>query len=198
MVGLLFCDYLYQQPMYGKVKVEVTQGPDEAMSKQEARVALQQYVQLASTDQDRQKLLLANINVEQDNPYVAVLGKMLQPVPTQGELEAQGLLQQADETLKQKDMQIAELTQQVQELQNEQKLNAYSLQREIELSKLKHQQDLEKIAFEAQVKESNPAEQAKTQAEVAKAQMATEKEAISLEKEKVKASQPQIIVEGGI
>lgn len=198
MVGLLFCDYVYQQPMYGKLKVEVTQGPDEAMAKQEARVALQQYVQLASTDQDRQKLLLANINVEQDNPYVAVLGQMLQPVPTEGELQAQGLLQQADETLKQKDMQIAELTQQVQELQNEQKLNAYSLQREIELSKLKHQQDLEKIAFEAQVKESNPAEQAKTQAEVAKAEMAVEKEAISLQKEQVKASQPQVIVEGGI
>lgn len=194
MVGLLFCDYTYQQPMYGKLKVEVTQGPDEAMAKQEARVALQQYVQLATTDQDRQKLLLANINVEQDNPYVSVLGDMLQPVPTEGELTAQGLLQQADETLKQKDMQIAELTKQLNDLQNEQKLNAYSLDREIALSKLKHEQDLERIAFEAQVKESNPAEQAKTQAEIVKAQASIEKEAISLQKEQVKATQPEVVV----
>lgn len=194
LIGLVFADYTYQQPMYGKIKVEIVQGPDEAMQKQEARVALQQYAALVTTDADRQKLLLANINIENDNPYVEILGKMLQPAPTQGELQAQGLLQQADETLKQKDAQIAQLMQQVQELQQNEKLNAYSLDREITLSKLKHQQEMEKIAFEAQVKASDPAEQAKTQAEVAKAEMSVEKEALSLQKEEAKAAQPQIVI----
>lgn len=194
MVGLLFCDYIYQQPMYGKLKVEVTQGPDEAMQKQEARVALQQYVQLATTDQDRQKLLLANINIEQDNPYVATLGHMMEPVPTDAEVQANNLLGQASEQLKMKDQQIIELQRQVAELQNEQKLNAYSLEREMTLSKLKHEQEMEKLAFEAQLEQSNPAEQAKTQAEIVKAEASIEKEAISLQKEQVKATQPEVVV----
>ena len=196
LIGLLFVDYNYQQPMYGKVKVDVIQGPDEAMAKQEARVALQQYVQLVSTDQDRQKLLMANINVEQDNSYVQYLGKLLQPVPTESELQAQMLLGQAGEEMKQKDAQIIELQKQVAELQNEQKLNAYSLNREITLSKLKHEQEMEKLAFEAQLEQSNPAEQAKTQAEIVKAEASIEKEGLSLEKEKIKATQPQVVVAG--
>jgi hypothetical protein len=96
--------------------------------------------------------------------------------------------------MQQKDQQIAELQKQIEQLQTEQKINAYSLDREMVLSKLKHQQDMEKIAFEAQLKESNPAEQAKTQAEIAKAEMSVEKEALSLQKEQAKASQPQVTV----
>lgn len=195
LVGLLFVDYIYQQPMYGKIKVDVVQGPDEAMAKQEARVALQQYVQLATTDQDRQKLLLANINVERDNQYVAALGQMLQPIPTESEMQAQMLLGQAGEEMKQKDAQILELQKQVTDLTNEQKLNAYSLNREITLAKLKHEQELEKITLEAQLKAQDPGEQAKTQAEIVKAEASIEKSAIDLERDKVKASQPQVVVE---
>ena len=175
--------------------IDVVQGPDEAMAKQEARVALQQYVQLATTDQDRQKLLLANINVERDNQYVAALGQMLQPIPTESEMQAQLLLGQAGEEMKQKDAQILELQKQVTDLTNEQKLNAYSLNREITLAKLKHEQELEKITLEAQLKAQDPGEQAKTQAEIVKAEASIEKSAIDLERDKVKASQPQVVVE---
>ena len=194
MIGMLFADYDATLPQYGKLKVDVVQGPDEAMQKQEARVALQQYAGLVSTDEDRQKLLIANCKIESDNPYITTFGKMLVPVPTDGELQAQNLLGQASEELKQKDMQILELQKQIFELQNNEKLNAYSLEREITLSKLKHEQEMEKLAFEAQLEQSNPAEQAKTQAEVAKAEMSVEKEALSLAKEQEKARQPEVNV----
>ena len=194
MIGMLFADYDATLPQYGKLKVDVVQGPDEAMQKQEARVALQQYAALVSTDEDRQKLLIANCKIESDNPYITTFGKMLVPVPTNGELQAQNLLGQASEELKQKDMQILELQKQIFELQNNEKLNAYSLEREITLSKLKHEQEMEKLAFEAQLEQSNPAEQAKTQAEVAKAEMSVEKEALSLAKEQEKARQPEVNV----
>ena len=194
MIGMLFADYDATLPQYGKLKVDVVQGPDEAMQKQEARVALQQYAGLVSTDEDRQKLLIANCKIESDNPYITTFGKMLVPVPTDGELQAQNLLGQASEELKQKDMQILELQKQLFELQNNEKLNAYSLEREITLSKLKHEQEMEKLAFEAQLEQSNPAEQAKTQAEVAKAEMSVEKEALSLAKEQEKARQPEVNV----
>ena len=194
MIGMLFADYDATLPQYGKLKVDVVQGPDEAMQKQEARVALQQYAALVSTDEDKQKLLIANCKIESDNPYITTFGKMLVPVPTNGELQAQNLLGQASEELKQKDMQILELQKQIFELQNNEKLNAYSLEREITLSKLKHEQEMEKLAFEAQLEQSNPAEQAKTQAEVAKAEMSVEKEALSLAKEQEKARQPEVNV----
>ena len=194
MIGMLFADYDATLPQYGKLKVDVVQGPDEAMQKQEARVALQQYAALVSTDEDRQKLLIANCKIESDNPYITTFGKMLVPVPTNGELQAQNLLGQASEELKQKDMQILELQKQIFELQNNEKLNAYSLEREITLSKLKHEQEMEKLAFEAQLEQSNPAEQAKTQAEVAKAELSVEKEALSLAKEQEKARQPEVNV----
>jgi hypothetical protein len=194
MIGMLFADYDASLPQYGKLKVDVVQGPDEAMQKQEARVALQQYAGLVSTDEDRQKLLIANCKIESDNPYITTFGKMLVPVPTDGELQAQNLLGKASEELKQKDMQILELQKQLFELQNNEKLNAYSLEREITLSKLKHEQEMEKLAFEAQLEQSNPAEQAKTQAEVAKAEMSVEKEALSLAKEQEKARQPEVNV----
>lgn len=194
MIGMLFADYDATLPQYGKLKVDVVQGPDEAMQKQEARVALQQYAGLVSTDEDRQKLLIANCKIESDNPYITTFGKMLVPVPTNGELQAQNLLGQASEELKQKDMQILELQKQLFELQNNEKLNAYSLEREITLSKLKHEQEMEKLAFEAQLEQSNPAEQAKTKAEVAKAEMSVEKEALSLAKEQEKAKQPEVNV----
>lgn len=51
---------------------------------------------------------------------------------------------------------------------------------------------MEKIAFEKQIEQSNPAEQAKTEAEVVKAQSSVERELIALRKEQVKAMQPKV------
>jgi hypothetical protein len=55
------------------------------------------------------------------------------------------------------------------------------------LSKLKHEQEMEKLAFEKQLEAEQPAEQAKTQAEVVKAQAGIEKSLIDLRKTEINA-----------
>lgn len=57
----------------------------------------------------------------------------------------------------------------------------------------KHKQELEKIILQEKIKQSDPAEQAKTEAEVVKAQSSVEKELIALRKEQVKAMQSPVV-----
>lgn len=192
LIGLIFAEDVMQQPLFGMIKVNVIEGPDEALKKQEARVTLQQMGALITNDVDKQKLLMAECAVETDNEYVRNFGQMLQPQPTLMEQQQQQMLEQANTEIQTRDQQIVQLQQRIAQLENDQKINAYSLEREMMLSKLKHQQDMEKIAFEKQIEQSNPAEQAKTEAEVVKAQSSVEKELIALRKEQMKAIQPKV------
>ena len=192
LIGLIFAEDVMQQPLFGLIKVNVIEGPDEALKKQEARVTLQQMGALITNDVDKQKLLIAECAVETDNEYVRNFGQMLQPQPTLMEQQQQQMLEQANTEIQTRDQQIVQLQQRIAQLENDQKINAYSLEREMMLSKLKHQQDMEKIAFEKQIEQSNPAEQAKTEAEVVKAQSSVEKELIALRKEQMKAMQPKV------
>jgi hypothetical protein len=192
LIGLIFAEDVMQQPLFGMIKVNVIEGPDEALKKQEARVTLQQMGALITNDVDKQKLLMAECAVETDNEYVRNFGQMLQPQPTLMEQQQQQMLEQANTEIQTRDQQIVQLQQRIAQLENDQKINAYSLEREMMLSKLKHQQDMEKIAFEKQIEQSNPAEQAKTEAEIVKAQSSVEKELIALRKEQMKAMQPKV------
>lgn len=192
LIGLIFAEDVMQQPLFGLIKVNVIEGPDEALKKQEARVTLQQMGALITNDVDKQKLLMAECAVETDNEYVRNFGQMLQPQPTLMEQQQQQMLEQANTEIQTRDQQIVQLQQRIAQLENDQKINAYSLEREMMLSKLKHQQDMEKIAFEKQIEQSNPAEQAKTEAEIVKAQSSVERELIALRKEQVKAMQPKV------
>lgn len=187
LIGLLFAEALYNSPLYGMIKVNVIEGPDEALKKQEARVTLQQMGALITDDTDKKKLLIAECAIENDNEYVRDFAQMLNPGQTQLELQQQELLQQADGEIKQRDAQIAQLTQRIQELENDQKIQAYSLDREMLLSKLKFEQEKELKILESQLEQSNPGEQAKTEAEVVKAQAGIEKSLIDLKKAEVNA-----------
>ena len=189
LIGLLFAEEIYKQPLYGKIKVSVVAGPDDAMSKQEARVQLSTYANLITSDEDKRKLMLAMCEIETDNDYVQNFANSLQPQPTQGELQAQQLLEQANNEIKNRDQQIIELQKQVNDLQMQQQLQAYSLDKEIEMSKLKHSQEMEKLILTEKLKQANPAEQAKTEAEVVKAKASIEKEAISLQKAELNAAE---------
>lgn len=188
LIGLLFAEEMYKQPLYGKIKVSVVAGPDDAMSKQEARVQLSTYANLITSDEDKRKLLLAECAIENDNPYINNFAKTLQPMPSQGELQAQQMLEQANTEIKNRDAQILELQKQVNDLQMQQQLQAYSLDKEIEMSKLKHSQEMEKMILSERLKQANPAEQAKTEAEVVKAKASIEKEALSLQKAELTAA----------
>lgn len=187
LIGLLFAEEIYKQPLYGKIKVTVVAGPDDAMSKQEARVQLSTYANLITSDEDKRKLLMAECAIENDNPYINNFANSLQPTPTQGEIQAQQMLQQANTEIKNRDAQILELQKQLNDLQLQQQLQAYSTEQQILLNNQKFEHEKEMKLLDAQIAANNPAEMAKTQAEIDKAQMSVEKEAISLRKEQIKA-----------
>ena len=185
LIGLLFAEEMYKQPLYGKIKVSVVAGPDDAMSKQEARVQLAAYANLITSDEDKRKLLMAECAIENDNPYINHFANSLQPQPTQGELQAQQMLQQANTEIKNRDAQILELQKQVNELQLQQQLQAYSTEQQILLNNQKFEHEKEMKLLDAQITANNPAEIAKTQAEIDKAQMSVEKSAIDLRKAEI-------------
>ena len=187
LIGLLFAEEIYKQPLYGKIKVTVVAGPDDAMSKQEARVQLSTYANLITSDEDKRKLLMAECAIENDNPYINSFANSLQPTPTQGEIQAQQMLQQANTEIKNRDAQIIELQKQLNDLQLQQQLQAYSTEQQLLLNNQKFEHEKEMKILDAQIAANNPAEIAKTQAEIDKAQMSVEKEAISLRKEQIKA-----------
>ena len=193
LIGLLFAEEMYKQPLYGKIKVSVVAGPDDAMSKQEARVQLAAYANLITSDEDKRKLLMAECSIENDNPYINNFANSLQPQPTQGEIQAQQMLQQANTEIKNRDAQILELQKQVNELQLQQQLQAYSTEQQILLNNQKFEHEKEMKLLDAQITANNPAEIEKTKAEIDKAQMSVEKEAISLRKEQIKALNQGVI-----
>lgn len=193
LIGLIFAEDSMQQPLFGMIKVNVIEGPDEALKKQEARVTLQQMGALITSDVDKQKLLMAECSIENDNEYVRKFGQMIQPQPTMLEIEQQQMLDKANEEIKTRDQQIIQLQQRISQLETDQKINAYSLEREMLLNKQKFEQDKQMKILEAQLEQSNPAEQAKTEAEVVKAQTSVEKELIALRKEQVKAMQSPVV-----
>ena len=185
LIGLLFAEEMYKQPLYGKIKVSVVAGPDDAMSKQEARVQLAAYANLITSDEDKRKLLMAECAIENDNPYINNFANSLQPQPTQGELQAQQMLEQANTEIKNRDAQILELQKQVNDLQLQQQLQAYSTEQQILLNNQKFEHEKEMKLLDAQITAGNPAEIAKTQAEIDKAQMSVEKSAIDLRKAEI-------------
>lgn len=187
LIGLLFAEEIYKQPLYGKIKVTVVAGPDDAMSKQEARVQLSTYANLITSDEDKRKLLMAECAIENDNPYINSFANSLQPAPTQGEIQAQQMLQQANTEIKNRDAKILELQKQLNDLQLQQQLQAYSTEQQILLNNQKFEHEKEMKILDAQIAANNPAEMAKTQAEIDKAQMSVEKSAIELRKEQIKA-----------
>ena len=193
LIGLIFAEDSMQQPLFGMIKVNVIEGPDEALKKQEARVTLQQMGALITSDVDKQKLLMAECSIENDNEYVRKFGQMIQPQPTMLEQEQQQMLEQANNEIKNRDQQIIQLQQRIAQLENDQKITAYSLEREMLLNKQKFEQEKQMKILEAQLEQSNPAEQAKTEAEVVKAQSSVEKELIALRKEQMKAMQSPVV-----
>ena len=148
VAGMCFFELLSQQPLWGAVKINMVQGPDEGLKKQEARVILQSMQPLLTEPQDQRKLLLAMANVENENEYVRALVNILQPMPTAQELQDQELLGQADQEIKQRDMQIAQLQKQLEDEKRQSELKAYSLERELTLQNMKHQQEMEKMLLQ--------------------------------------------------
>lgn len=189
VAGMCFFELLSNQPLWGAVKITMVQGPDEGLKKQEARVILQSMQPLLTEPQDQRKLLLAMANVESENEYVRSLVEILQPMPTAQEMKDQELIGQADQEIKQRDLQIAQLQKQLEDEKRQSELKAYSLERELALTQIKHQQEMEKMLLQHRLDgELTDKDLMEMSAENSKNQMELEKEAISLDREKNKAA----------
>ena len=188
VAGMCLFELISGQPMYGAIKINCIQGPEEGMLKQEARVILQQMAPLLTEPQDQRKLLLAMANVEQDNQYIRSLVEILQPMPTAQEMKDQELLGMADQEIKARDAQIAQLQKQLEDEKRQSELKSYSLDRELTLQNMKHQQEMEKMLLQHKLDgtltDKDLAEMAN---ENEKNQMELEREAMKLDGEKMKS-----------
>lgn len=197
VAGMCLFEMIQGQPLYGAIKITCVQGPDDALKKQEARVILQQMAPLITEPQDQRKLLIAMANVEQDNEYVRTLVEMLQPMPTQQELQDQELINQANQEIKNRDVQIAELQKQLEDEKRQSELKAYSLDREVTLAQLKHEQELQKMLLQhrldGQLTDKDLLELAN---ESEKNEMELEKKAIELDVAKEKANSEKSKIAG--
>lgn len=193
VVGMCLFELISGQPMYGAIKINCIQGPEEGMLKQEARVILQQMTPLLTEPQDQRKLLIAMANVEQDNEYVKTLVQLLQPMPTAQEMQDQEIINQADSTIKQLNLQVAELQKQLEDEKRQAELKSYSLDREVTLAQLKHQQELEKMLLEHRLDgELTDKDLLEMSVDAQKDQMELEKKAIELDSAKQKANAENI------
>lgn len=195
VVGLSFVELLNQSNMYGQVKIEIIQGPDEGLKKQEARVVLQSMQPLLTEPTDQRKLLIAMCNVESDNDYITQFGMSLQPMPTQQELQDQEIINQANNEIKQRDVQIAQLQKELEDTKRQMELKSYALERELTLEEYKHRNSLEQMILQHKLDGSltdkdlmeMAKEQEKGKAEIEREGMKLEAQAMKNEADAVKA-----------
>lgn len=187
VVGMCLFELVQGQPLFGSIKINMIQGPEEGLKKQEARVILQQMAPLLTEPQDQRKLLIAMANVEDDNQYVRTLIELLQPMPTQQELRDQEIINQANTEIKQRDMQIAQLNKELEDTKRQLELKGYALEREFTLEEYKHRNELEKMILQSkldgQISEKDLMEMAKEQE---KGKVEIEREGMKLEAQAMK------------
>jgi hypothetical protein len=187
VAGMCLFELIQGQPLYGAIKISCVQGPDEGLKKQEARVILQQMTPLLTEPQDQRKLLMAMANVEQDNEYVRSLVELLQPMPTAQEMQDQELINQANQEIKQRDMQIAQLSKELEDTKRQIELKGYALEREFTLEQFKHRNELEKMILQSKLdgslSEKDLAEMANEQE---KQKMEIEREGMKLDAQAMK------------
>lgn len=151
VVGMCLFELVQGQQLFGSIKINLIQGPEAGLKKQEARVILQQMAPLLTEPQDQRKLLMAMANVEDDNQYIRTLIEILQPMPTQQEMKDQELITQANEEIKSRDAQIAQLTKELEEAKRQIELKGYALEREFTLENFKHRNELEKMILQSKL-----------------------------------------------
>lgn len=187
VIGMCLFELVQGQPLFGSIKINMIQGPEEGLKKQEARVILQQMAPLLTEPQDQRKLLLAMANVEDDNQYIKTLVELLQPMPTAQEMQDQEIINQANSEIKQRDMQIAQLSKELEDTKRQIELKGYALEREFTLEQFKHRNELEKMILqsklEGQISEKDLMEMTKEQ-EIQK--MEIEKEGLKMESQAMK------------
>lgn len=196
VVGMCVFEFFTNQKLFGKVKVDIIEGPDESMKKQEARLQLQQYSALITSDDDKRKLLIAEADIERDNEYIMAFKNSLGHVPSKEEMQAQQLIQQANTKIQELNAQNLELQKQVNELQLQARINAYSTEQQLILENNKHKNAMEMKMLEARI--DGQEEDIKSETELAKAEAEIEQEALKLRQEQLKTVDLENKVFGGM
>lgn len=172
---------------YGKVNLEVIQGPQEYMQQQIARAEL---VQLAGLVPEQNKMQIVDgiLLSHNDNPVLRNVFGAIHQMPAPTAMEQQAI--QTAELMKQK---IDELTQQNAMLEEQVKryeLNAdnadKNLQADFAKAEMEHKFKQEDMILQAQL--DNGLDADKAAVDVQKAQMDLESKAIQLDTQKVKAA----------
>lgn len=175
--------------LWGKTgyTVDVTQGPDNYM---ELQVARQELTTLMSVVEPNQKRAIVNsiLRTHPDNEVLAQLYAELNSMhePTEMEKQAFDTIEQMKQVLDKKDKEIMDLTAQVEAYAKSSADFDKSLQAEFLKMDLKHKQDLETMAVQAQLDAGEDAE--KMAIENEKAQVELESKAVALETQKLKSA----------
>lgn len=196
VVGMCVFEFITNRKLFGILKIDICEGPDAAMKKQEARIQLQQYASLITSDDDKRKLLIAEANIESDNEYITEFKNSLGHVPSKEEMQAQQLIQQANQKIQELNSQNLELQKQVNELQMQARINAYSTEQQLILANNKHKNDMEMKLLEARLNGQD--EEIKSETELAKADAEIQKEALQLRQEELKTANLENKLFGGI
>ena len=182
---------------YGQVNLEVTQGPAEHMARQVAR---QELISLAGLVPDDQKkaLVMGILKSHSDNKILTDVADEFQNSnkPTQNEINAMNAVEQMKKEIELRDRQIAELQQQVQRFENSDRDQVRAMEADFAKMQISHQQDLEKMAFQAQLEQGLDADEAAV--DTVKAQMDLEKTALQLDTARVKAGAEQAKATAGL
>lgn len=175
---------------YGDVNLDVTQGPDEYMQRQVARNEL---LTLAGIVPDQQKTAIVDgILLASGNNAILrdTYGRLHQvPAPTAMEDQMAQTIETMKSAIEERDAKMQEMQQQIDFYEKSTVETDKNLQAQFAEMDLKHQQELETLAFKAQLDAGKDAEQA--QSDAIKSQMELEKQAIQLDTAKVKAVSEQ-------
>lgn len=182
---------------FGVVNLDVIQGPSEYMEKQVARQELASLAAIVP-EAEKMKMIDGILLSHGDNPIIRnVFGALhSQTQPTDMERQAFDTVEKMKNAIGQKDQQIAELQQQLEQWKNFDKNGDKSIRAKFAEMGLKHQQDLETMAFKAQLDAGKNAEYAQMNA--AAKQMELEKQAAELDAANAKANAEIIKAFGSI
>ena len=182
---------------FGVVNLDVIQGPSEYMEKQVARQELASLAAIVP-EAEKMKMIDGILLSHGDNPIIRnVFGALhSQPQPTDMERQALDTVEKMKAAIGEKDAQIAELQRQLEQWKNFDKNGDKSIRAKFAEMGLKHQQDLETMAFKAQLDAGKNAEYAQMNA--AAKQMELEKQAAELDAANAKANAEIIKAFGSI
>lgn len=179
------------------ISVDICQGPEEDMGRQVARTEL---MQLAGMVPDQNKLAIVDgvLMSHGDNAILRQVYGILhgQPTPTAMEEQAMATIEQMKAAIQERDQKLQEMQQTIQMYESNDRSEQRGLQAQFAMKNLEHQQEMETMAFKAQLDQGANADQAK--ADAISKQMDLEKQAIQLDTARVKADAEKAKIIGGM